>query len=109
MDGTNDIKALYIIINAGYSDEVMDTARKAGAKGATIMNARGEGTRHTSVLGISVDLEKEILLILIDTATADKIMLAVKDKFGVDSPAHGVCFTMPVDRTSQINVFPNGD
>ena len=106
MKNDNEIKALYIVINAGFSDEVMDIARAAGAKGATIMNARGEGSQHKSIMGITVDAEKEILLMLIDSETADKIMAAVKESAGISSPAKGVCFTMPVEKTTLINDFP---
>ena len=106
MESGSDTKALMIVINAGFSDEIMDVARAAGAKGATIMNARGEGAMHKSVMGITVDSEKEMLLMLIDGATAEKIMTAVKEHMGIASPAHGVCFTLPVERTTVINNFP---
>ena len=43
MEKANNMKALYIIVNAGFADEVMEIARGAGAKGATIINARGTG------------------------------------------------------------------
>jgi hypothetical protein len=106
MENSSDTKALYIVINAGYSDDVMAIAREAGAKGATIMNARSEGVTHTSVMGISVDSEREIILTLIDGATAEKIMSAVKEHAGIETPAQGVCFTIPVEKTTLINNFP---
>ena len=102
----NKTKVLYIVINAGFSDEIMLIAREAGAKGATIMTARGEGPMQKSIMGITVDSEKEILMMLIDDETADKIMLAVKEKAGRFSAAHGICFTMPVEKTTIINNFP---
>ena len=37
----NDLKALYIIVNAGFASEVVDIARSLGSTGATIINARG--------------------------------------------------------------------
>ena len=107
MENAGDTKALYIVINAGFSDGVMEVARAAGAKGATIMNARGEGALHKSILGITVDSEKEIVLMLIDGATAENIMKKVKESFGLESNAQGICFTMPVERTTIINNFPD--
>jgi len=106
MESSGDIQALMIVINAGFSTEVMDVARAAGAKGATIMNARGEGLMHKSFLGITLDSEKEMILMLMDTETADKVMAAVKAEMGVNSLAHGICFTMPVGKTTVINNFP---
>jgi len=106
MESSSETKALFIVVNAGFSDDIMDIARAVGAKGATIINARGEGAMHKSFMGITVDSEKEILLILIDSETARKIMEAIKEKAGVASPAHGICFALPVEATTIINNFP---
>jgi len=106
MESANNTKALLIVINAGFSAEVMNVAREAGAKGATIMNARGEGVMHKSFMGITLDSEKEMILMLIDDETSQKIMTAVKEKVGVNSLANGICFTMPVEKTTIINNFP---
>ena len=100
-----NIKALYIICNAGFSSEVMEIARSQGAKGATIMNARGESRTHKSILGITVDTEKEMILMLIEDAIAEKIMTAVQAQAGLKTPAHALCYTMPVERTTKINDF----
>ena len=105
METRNETKALYIIISAGFSDEAMEIARSVGAKGATIINARGEGVLHKSFMGITVDSEKEILLILIDGETANKIMAAIKERLGIQSNAHGICFTLPVEQTTVFNNF----
>lgn len=91
-------KALVMIVNAGYADDVIDLAREAGAKGATIINARGVGVQREVFMGITVDSEKEIVLCLVDAATADKVMAVVHEKAGPQKPAHTVCLTMPVDK-----------
>ena len=105
MDKAN-IKSLFIIVNAGYSDEVVGIARALGATGATILQARGEGSRHEVVMGITVDAEKEMILCLVTEQVADKIMAAVKERAGIKTPAHGVCFTMPVDKIMGIAPAP---
>ena len=96
-----DKKALMIIANAGFSDEIIQLARKAGATGATILNARGEGAIYKSFLGISVDSEKEMIIILVPDFVADKIMEDVKENAGINSPAHAVCFTLPVEKMTE--------
>jgi nitrogen regulatory protein PII len=90
-------KALFIIVNAGFAESVIDLARELGLKGATIMNARGEGLHHESFMGITVDTEKEIILAVTDEATAAKVMETIKEQVGVKTPAHSVCFLMPVE------------
>lgn len=97
-----NMKALFIIVNSGFSEEVIDLARENGARGATIINARGIGLNVEKILGITVDSEREIVLSLVDGETAEKIMKAIKEESGICSPAHGICFTLPVDRMTQI-------
>ena len=107
MDGSisSNMVALYIVVSAGFADEVMEVAREAGAKGATIINARGEGPMHKSILGITVDTEKEILIILIEEDTAEKIMKAVKEHAGLNLPSHGICFSIPLTHATIVNNF----
>ncbi|MCL2270986.1 MAG: hypothetical protein FWC24_06550 [Treponema sp.] len=86
------------IINHGFSDEFMKTARMAGASGGTIINARGSA--HEGVVkffGISVQEEKEIIIILTTNEKKTAIMRAVCEAHGLNSPANGMVFSLPVD------------
>lgn len=98
-------KALFIVVNAGYSDEVIEIAREAGARGATVLNARGEGATHEVFMGITVDSEKEIILCVVGADIADKVMEAVKQKAGIETASHGVCFSLPIDKMVGIGTF----
>lgn len=99
METGNNVKALFIIVNAGFADEVVEIAREAGAGGATIINARGIGSVHKSIMGITVDTEKEMVLSLVSGDVAEKIMAVIKEKAGLKSPVNGICFIMPVEKT----------
>ena len=98
METASDIKALFMIVNAGFAESVIETARAAGVTGATIFSARGEGHHHASFMGITVDTEKEMILTVADAQTAERAIAAVKETAGIKTPAHGVCFTMPVEK-----------
>ena len=95
-----ELKALYIIVNAGFSAEVVEIARSVGATGATIINARGSATKVKTILGITIDTEKEIVLSVVEKDVAVKIMEQVKEKAGVGTPAHGLCFFLPVEMST---------
>lgn len=103
-----NIKALFIILNAGFSDDVVELAREEGLRGATILNARGAGAPK-SFMGITVDTEKEMIFSIVDEIVAEKVMSAVKEKAGITTPAHGICFTMPVDKVIGINTEQTGN
>jgi hypothetical protein len=101
-------KALYIIVNAGFADEIVEIACAEGADGATIINARGGAAKPQTILGITIDSEKEIVLTLVDSPIAIKIMTAIKEKAGIGTAAHGVCFFLPVDKMTG-TAAANGD
>ena len=58
-----DMKALFIIVNAGFSEQIVEVTQELGAKGATIIPARGTGQKFVKVLGIHYEPEREILMI----------------------------------------------
>lgn len=93
------------ILNQGYSDEFMVEARKAGAGGGTVLSARG-AIRQSKVkfFGISVQDEKEIILILSTHEKRNAIMSAVSEKFGVQSEAEGIVFSVPADNITGIEM-----
>jgi len=92
-----ELKALYIIVNAGFSSEVVKIARSLGATGATIINARGSVAKPKTILGITIDTEKEIVLSVVEKEVALKIAEAIKTQAGVGTAAHGLCFFLPVE------------
>jgi nitrogen regulatory protein PII len=104
MENNSDMKMLIIVVNAGFSENVIEIARNEGVRGATLLNARGEGARHESFLGITVDTEKEMILCVTEEDTAEKAMAAIKEKAGIKTPAHSICFTVPVEKTVGINI-----
>ena len=95
-----ELKALYIIVNHGFSSEIIDIARECGATGLTVLNGRGSVEKPKTILGITIDTEKEILLSVTEKDIAVRIMEAVKEKAGVQTPAHALCFFMPVEMST---------
>jgi nitrogen regulatory protein PII len=94
------------ILNRGNSDAFMTEARKAGARGGTVISARGISQELIKkFFGISVQDEKEIIIILADKNTVVPIMEAVKSDFGPLSKAAGVIFSLPVDRVMSLNAL----
>ena len=86
------------VINHGYSDDFMNTAREAGAMGGTVLNARGQAHEGAvKFFGISVQDEKEIIIMLTSREKKVSIMRAVSEVHGLNSKAQGIIFSLPVD------------
>ena len=99
---THDL--IVCIVNQGYSDELMNTAREAGASGGTVLNARGQAHEGAvKFFGISVQDEKELIIILTDRDKKVSIMKAVSETHGLNSEAHGIVFSLPVENVMGLN------
>lgn len=100
----NKYSLIAAIINRGYSGEVMDVARNAGARGGTIINSRRIGTEEAaSFWGLNVLDEKEILLIISTNDNKKKIMTEISEKCGINSDANGLVISMPVENVIGLN------
>ena len=94
----NSHEVILCIINSGFSELVMDTARKLGARGGTVINARGTASKVAEkMFNITIQPEKEIVMILVASDIKDAILKGLYDATGINTPAQGIAFTLPVD------------
>ena len=83
-----------VILNKGYAGDAMAAARKAGAGGGTIINARGTAKEgDAKFFGIEIVPEKEMLLILVPKDKKDEIMKAISDLPCLNKAGSGILFT----------------
>ena len=89
---------IWVSVANGYSDDVIDAAQAAGAKGGTILKGRRRNSEHVSQhLGISIQDEQDFVLIVVPREKKAAIMSAITTACGLRTPAHGVVFSLPVD------------
>lgn len=94
---------ILITVNQGYTDQVMQTARKAGATGGTVVRARLAGSDPETVFqGMELQPEREILAILAPDSIRDQVMEDVNREFGLRSEAGGILCSLPVDKAFKI-------
>lgn len=93
-------KCILAIVNNGFSEEAMEAAKTAGAKGGTVLHGRGTISKEAEKLfNISIQPEKEIVMILAKNDEADGILKALYNAIGTSSAAQGIVFALPVDET----------
>lgn len=94
----SNFEVILCIINAGFSEDAMDTARMLGARGGTVINARGTASKEAEkIFNITIQPEKEIVMILVPSDIKDAILKGLYDSVGVNTQAQGIAFTLPVD------------
>ena len=93
-----DFELLSVIVNSGNADLVMEAARKAGASGGTVINARGTARPEDApFFGITIVPEKEMVMILSPREKTDAIMDSIKEEFRDSDPGSGIAFRVSVD------------
>ncbi len=98
MNETFSHEVIFCIVNSGYSDNVMESAKSVGATGGTVMNARGTaGKDAEKFFGISVQPEKEIVMILVPAEKKNDVLHALYKDVGLNSKGQGIAFALPVD------------
>lgn len=91
-------EAIFCIVNSGYSELVMDAAKKLGARGGTVINARGTASKDAEkFFNITIEPEKEIVMILVPSSIKDDVLHALYKEAGLDTPGQGIAFALPVD------------
>ncbi len=86
------------IAEKGFSEMVMDAARAQGARGGTVVHAKGTGTEYMAkFFGVSIAEEKEIIYIVTKKSQKDDIMRSIMEKAGPRTEAKAVVFSLPVD------------
>ncbi len=107
MKSQNEYVLITFIVNRGYADDAMLAARKAGAKGGTILNARGTGNEEdVKFFGISLVPEKEILLILVEAAQSEAVLQAVRQLPCLAEPGSGIAFCIAVEEFIALGTKP---
>lgn len=100
-----EYELIYVILNEGHSDVVMNAARGAGATGGTVLTAKGTGVKEgEKFMGITLASERDVVMIVAKSDVKSAIMKAIIEKAGLGTPAGAVCFSLPV---SDIQGLPN--
>lgn len=89
---------IFCVVNAGFSDTVMDAAKEVGARGGTVINARGTANKEAEqFFQITIQPDKEIVVILVPADIKDKVLHAIYQQAGLKSAGQGIAFSLPVD------------
>lgn len=94
----NKYSMIAAIVNQGYSENVMEAARAAGAGGGTVIHSHRIGDEAISgAWGFALEDEKDIVMIVADNDSKETIMQAISDACGIKSDAKGIVLSLPIE------------
>ena len=86
------------IVDTGFSANVIDASKKAGADGATIIHARGTSIRESKTfMGVEIQPDKEIVFTLVKKSQRRNIMREIGRECNLQTEGKGISFALPVD------------
>ena len=98
MEKESKYHLIITIANEGYADIIMNVAKRNGANGGTLIKGRGIGGKGSfKLFNVTVEPEKDIILIVCTNEEKNKIMKAILDKNGINTESKGICFSLPID------------
>lgn len=93
------------VCNQGYSENVMEAAKSAGAMGGTVIHAKGTGMQHAEkFFGITLASEKDMIFIVTSAVNKNGIMSSIAEKAGMNSRAKAIVFSLPVTDTAGLRL-----
>ena len=103
MENENKFELIVSICDRGHSDAIVAGAREAGAKGGTIIYGRGTSVHERdSIMGVSIEPEKEVIMTLTAKDKKHDIMQSICEHGNIDTPGAGICFSLPVNQVRGI-------
>ena len=98
MERTED-SLIVVACNRGCTDDVMATAKKAGARGGTVIKARLAGLEEMEK-AYDLDLmeEKEIVLIVVPTELRNPLMESLNAEHGLRTHSQSILCSLPIEQ-----------
>lgn len=97
---------LVAIANHGYTDLIMDAARRVHASGGTVIHGKGTGGKEAEkFLGVTLVPEKEMVFIVVRSERKNDIMKAIMAEAGVGTEAGAIVFSLPVTSTAGMRLM----
>ena len=96
-----DVSLITCIVQRGLADNIVLAAQEAGAQGATVYYARGEGVRERlGILALAVEVDKEIINIVVAKDQADRIFERMYIAGNLDTPGMGFIYLTPLEKAA---------
>lgn len=99
-----DFQLIITIVSRGKCGRVIDSSKRAGAEGGTIITGRGSGVHEKAKLfSLTIEPEKDIVLTLVPADRTEKVLEAIIAESELNEPGNGIAFVVDVEKVTGIN------
>ncbi len=94
-------KLIVAMVKPNLTDQVVTSAKRSGATGATIIAASGTGAGEAKTFfGLSIDVRTDVVLFLISETIVQSVLDAIGKAGRFDQPGTGIALVLPVGQTA---------
>lgn len=92
-----NVSRITCVVQKGQADAINQALLEQGVQGATVHYGMGTGVRERmGILGIAVDVEREILSVLVPADQVDRVFERMYLVGRLDTPGMGYIFVTPL-------------
>lgn len=94
-------KSIVAMVKPYLTDDVVNSAKEAGATGATIIPASGTGAHEAKTFfGLSLDVRTDVILFIVESEIVEIVLSAIKEAGKFSEPGTGIAFVLAVELTA---------
>ena len=96
---------LVAILAEDLEEQAIDIAKRAGAGGVTILDARGIGAKEKKTFfGLTYEGSQSVLLMVLEKKLSLTIMKGISRELNLKESSRGVIFTVPLEHIAGIDI-----
>jgi nitrogen regulatory protein P-II 1 len=93
-------KLIMTMVNPDITEDVVQTAKNAGATGDVIIPARGSGVSEARFFGVSIVDKTDIILFVVEEHSANKVLDAITKECKLCESGRGIALMLSVDKVA---------
>ncbi|MCA1762354.1 MAG: hypothetical protein LC664_05100 [Flavobacteriales bacterium] len=96
-------KLIIASVKRDLTDQVIDTAKSAGATGATIIPARGIGGEDKKTFfGLTIEGPTDVVLFVVEEHVSEIIIKALNEEVQLQESGAGIAYSVAIDEVAGI-------
>ena len=93
-------KLIMTLVKPDLTEMVIKTAKKNGATGEVIIQAKGSGLEPTKFMGLSIADKTEIILMVVEEHIVKKVLDGFDTECKLQDPGNGIAIVLSIERVA---------
>jgi nitrogen regulatory protein PII len=96
-------KLIVAFVKPEITDNAVKVAKKAGATGDVIIQAKGSGLESTSFMGLSIQDKTNVVLFVVEEHLVNPIIQSVTTECQLEEPGNGIMLVLSIDKVAGLS------